>query len=553
MANAKQVDFLLAGLLDSTGNPLSSGLVYTYESGTTTNKTCWTAADKSASATNPVVLDAYGKATLYADGTYTFLVKTSAGATVTTINGLEYSIPTTSNKTVTLVSADYTALSTDDIIGVSTASGNVTISFPTAIGISGKEYLVFKTTSDSNTVIIDPYSTQTIGGDSTKTLTKQYQYIEAVSDNSNWQGSIGATLTGTEILTNKVFTLPQINDTTGDHQYVFAVNELAADRTVTLPLLTGDDEFVFKDHTATLTNKTLTSPAINTPTMIGGTARTNIYAPQGVLVNGKISATVASNNLTLAIKTLAGTDPSATDPVYIRIGNTVRTISAALSVTKNAGTNWCNLGSTELAAQDVDVFAYLGYNATDGVVVGFSRISDARVYSDFSATTTDQKYAAISTITTAAATDEYENIGRFNVTLSAGAGYTWSIPATAIVVNRPIFETRRLLWVPTVAGFTGSPTATVRYQLFNSIMHVEADISGTSNATNFEWSIPFKCNNSFSLAGQAEDNGSILTAPAMATFANGSQTVTMYSTWANGVWTNANGKKLYLGRFIINI
>ena len=58
------------------------------------------------------------------------------------------------------------------------------------------------------------------------------------------------TLTGSQTLTNKtltspVVTTPQINDTSADHQYVFAVSELAADRTVTLPLLTGNDEFTF--------------------------------------------------------------------------------------------------------------------------------------------------------------------------------------------------------------------------------------------------------------------------------------------------------------------
>ena len=68
-------------------------------------------------------------------------------------------------------------------------------------------------------------------------------------------------------LTSPTITTPQINDTSADHQYVFAVSELAADRTVTLPLLTGDDEFVFKDHTQTLTNKTLTTTnSINTGT-----------------------------------------------------------------------------------------------------------------------------------------------------------------------------------------------------------------------------------------------------------------------------------------------
>ena len=66
-------------------------------------------------------------------------------------------------------------------------------------------------------------------------------------------------------LTSPVLTTPQINDTSANHQYVFAVNELTADRNVTLPLLTGNDEFTFNSHTATLKNKTLESPQINNP------------------------------------------------------------------------------------------------------------------------------------------------------------------------------------------------------------------------------------------------------------------------------------------------
>ena len=63
--------------------------------------------------------------------------------------------------------------------------------------------------------------------------------------------------TDTQTLSNKTLTLPQINDTSSDHQYVFAVNELTADRTVTLPLLTGNDTFVFQAFAQTLTNKTI--------------------------------------------------------------------------------------------------------------------------------------------------------------------------------------------------------------------------------------------------------------------------------------------------------
>ena len=70
---------------------------------------------------------------------------------------------------------------------------------------------------------------------------------------------------GTQSLTSAVLTTPQIQDTNSSHQYIFAPSNLTADRTVTLPLLTGNDEFVFKGHTQTLTNKTLTAPTLTTP------------------------------------------------------------------------------------------------------------------------------------------------------------------------------------------------------------------------------------------------------------------------------------------------
>ena len=68
--------------------------------------------------------------------------------------------------------------------------------------------------------------------------------------------------TDTQTLTNKtltspVLTTPQINDASSDHQYIFAASELTADRTVTLPLLTGSDVFVFESHAQTLDNKTI--------------------------------------------------------------------------------------------------------------------------------------------------------------------------------------------------------------------------------------------------------------------------------------------------------
>ena len=94
------------------------------------------------------------------------------------------------------------------------------------------------------------------------------------------QGLPTGTIVGTsdtQTLTNKtltspVLTTPQINDTSADHQYVVAVSELAADRTVTLPLLGAADEFTFNAHTQTLTNKTISASSntiSNLPVEIG--------------------------------------------------------------------------------------------------------------------------------------------------------------------------------------------------------------------------------------------------------------------------------------------
>ena len=102
-----------------------------------------------------------------------------------------------------------------------------------------------------------------------------------------WYEAVGTAATQTltnKTLTSAVLTTPQINDSASNHQYIFAAADLAADRTVSLPLLTDNDTFVFLAHTQTLTNKTLTSPVItggsinNTP--IGASTASTVVATQ---------------------------------------------------------------------------------------------------------------------------------------------------------------------------------------------------------------------------------------------------------------------------------
>jgi hypothetical protein len=217
--------------------------------------------------------------------------------------------------------------------------------------------------------------------------------------------------------------------------------------------------------------------------------------PSRGLIGGVINVSVASNNLTVAVKTLQGTDPSPSNPVGIIINNTLRSITSALSVTANAGTNWFNSGSAELATREIDYFVYAGYNATDGITLGYARIPYAKLYSDFNTTTTNEKYARISTITNAASGDNYVNVGRFAATLSAGAGHTWSVPTftNANLIQEPCYETRWRVWAPTVSG-SGSMTLSVgtvdyaRYKIVDNNVFISLQLNNYTtggSASNF--------------------------------------------------------------------
>lgn len=81
---------LLAGagwqFFDDNGNPLSGGLLYTYEAGTTTPVITYTSSAGTTANSNPVVLDAAGRVPeqiwLNTAYTYKFLLRTSTGVSV---------------------------------------------------------------------------------------------------------------------------------------------------------------------------------------------------------------------------------------------------------------------------------------------------------------------------------------------------------------------------------------------------------------------------------------------------------------------------------------
>jgi len=282
----------------------------------------------------------------------------------------------------------------------------------------------------------------------------------------------------------------------------------------------------------------------------------HLYAPEGFLLNGKIVPSVSSNNLTVAIKGMDGNDPSATNPVYVRIGDAIRSITSALSVTANAGTNWFNAGSTELATKEIDYFVYLGYNTTDGVVIGFARIPYATAYSQFSTTSTDERYCAISNISHASSSDSYTVVGRFAATLSAGAGYTWGVPTfTSInLVQRPIYETRMLTSNANLTGFSSIINGGLRYKIISNKLTFTCSASGaflggTSNGTGFGFTLPVAPSLAyFSLASVfVKDNGvNLSTLGHLRVPTDWSAAVTAHKGFFETSWTNSGEKGVFL-------
>ena len=168
-----------------------------------------------------------------------------------------------------------------------------------------------------------------------------------------WYEAVGTAATQTltnKTLTSAVLTTPQINDSSADHQYIFAAANLAADRTVSLPLLTDNDTFVFLAHTQTLTNKTLTSPVItggsinNTP--IGASTASTVVATQvNIEGQGDLRLQDSAGSEYVALQAPATLSGSYT----LTLPGDDGTANQVLQTDGSGVTSWTNISSAGIA------------------------------------------------------------------------------------------------------------------------------------------------------------------------------------------------------------
>lgn len=296
--------------------------------------------------------------------------------------------------------------------------------------------------------------------------------VELAWETETWNDAVDAILVahnqdGTH-KSGSVLTLPQINDTSSDHQYVFAVNELAADRTVTLPLLTGADEFVFKDHAVTLTNKTLTSAVLNTG--VSGTA---------VLDEDTMSSDSATK--------LA----------------TQQSIKAYVD------------GKTSDWTLSADTWTYA--SASTFTIAGVDRTTTYRKGTRLKFSQTSEKYAVV--VGSSFSTDTTVTIAVNSDYVIANAAITSPYYSyTLMPAGYPAYfsitpSTSNITGFSSVAGYV------YRYSMVGAAIHIYFQIGGTSNSASFSIALPATVSPAAALVNTpiaVQDNGTWQSAPGIA-------------------------------------
>lgn len=90
----------------------------------------------------------------------------------------------------TVTTTPVTLTATDGIVFVDCTSGNRTINLPTAVGIAGRGYWIWKIDASANTVTVDAAGTETISGSGssglTLTISSQWENHYVLSTGANW-------------------------------------------------------------------------------------------------------------------------------------------------------------------------------------------------------------------------------------------------------------------------------------------------------------------------------------------------------------------------------
>lgn len=195
--------------IDGNGNPIVGGLIWTYQAGTDTPKNTYQDHGASILNTNPVVLDADGRASVWLTGAYKIIVTYPGGnpSILSTViysadnvisytdvdfTGLTATIDDLNSTTTTgiLVSTNYSIGFTDrgKTILVNAASTPVSINLPPIANVPNKwKVCIKKIDLSANNVTIVTNASELIDGVNDLVLPDYGDFVEVLADGSQWR------------------------------------------------------------------------------------------------------------------------------------------------------------------------------------------------------------------------------------------------------------------------------------------------------------------------------------------------------------------------------
>jgi hypothetical protein len=340
---AKAVKMYGAGtqFLTNDGIVASGGLLFQYQSGTTTKANTYTTSIKNTNNSNPLSLSSSGRLAndVWIDQSMKFVLAPStdsdppASAYWTNDNNTS----TQELWSVTSKSTDYTILETDreKLIKVDASAGNKTITLiAAATAGDGFRIAIKKSDSSANTVTIDGNSSETIDDATTVVLDSQYDTAVLISDGTNWQNmsafNQGAQTfydtNNNEILefittASAVNNIGLVNAATGNNPRIRARGE--ADTGITFDNSEAEEILVLDSIASSVNEVTVSSAATgNKPTIAATGDDTNV----GIVLKGK-----GTGSVVLGQATSTGVQLAADQALLDSNGNEYFKFSAAAS------------------------------------------------------------------------------------------------------------------------------------------------------------------------------------------------------------------------------
>lgn len=364
MANIAPYSFFQE--FDNNGEPLAGGLLYTYEAGTSTPKATFTDASGAVQNTNPIVLDASGRADVWLeDGAYKFVLNTSADVLVKEVDDIVGGQTGGFGSTVLEVSTNTNITETNANNHIVTTSG-VTLSLDAAATLGAGFVFSVQNTSASDTTI-DPNLTEQINNASTLVLTQNESAI-VFCDGTQFF----AIVAGIEDLTLIFDALSSADGFVGDDFLMWgdiSDSNIAKKTTMTsfrnqLFLITGtentidpaNDEVWFRDNSSGVVRKTSISNLLSNV----DTDSITLGTPQTTTSGTTVDFTSIPSGTKKITISLVGVSLSGTDDILVRIGD-----SGGLETTGYIGTGTLATGSVSTTASTTGLRIKMGTASID--------------------------------------------------------------------------------------------------------------------------------------------------------------------------------------------